>query len=61
MQIETIIHIIGWPLIITASLAARHQIQRIYGLPTDIERVRSIRYRRAVRRSTIHRRYAPRR
>ncbi len=46
-----LITILGWLLIIGATISARIYMQRhVFNMPTDIDRFRSWRYRHAIRR-----------
>lgn len=48
--------VFGWVLIIAAAYAARVHLQQIYLMPSDLDRLRSYRYRRAIRRELRRRR-----
>jgi hypothetical protein len=50
MTVDTTVTILGWVLIILATIAARYHLQRhVFNMPTDYDRFRSWRYRRAIR------------
>jgi len=47
----TTLTIAGWLVIIAFAVFARYHLQMTYNMPTDLDRFRSWRYRRAIRRT----------
>ena len=49
-MIGTVLTVLGWLVIIMFVVFARYHIQMTYRMPTDLDRFRSWRYRRAIHR-----------